>query len=322
MSTRFRQGVILGALPPPGKLIDIGGRRLHGLAVGRGSPAVVFESGGGGGSAVQDLVVQRLVSAFARAIIYDRAGLGWSDPPPPGRSFLERADDLHALLKATGEAPPYVIVGSSFGGLTARAFAFRYPDEVVGMVLLDAAEEQKYFPTMARMRAWHEDELKTEAGRAASGELRRRAEPLVQRARGFTEAEKAWLLDALSRPDHFLAAIEELSAIDATPPKMQLAGGFGRLGDMPLIVLSADKPVTGDMAVWQEGAAEAQTRLAALSSHSAHITGVGLGHSIALERPTLVAAAIAAVLKAVAGAPLDTSEVQRLAADPTAVPSA
>jgi hypothetical protein len=49
---------------------------------------------------------------------------------------------------------------------------------------------------------------------------------------------------------------------------------------------------------------------------------VGLGHSIALERPTLVAAAIAAVLKAVAGAPLDTTEVQRLAADPTAVPSA
>jgi pimeloyl-ACP methyl ester carboxylesterase len=295
-------------------LIDIGGRRLHVLAVGQGSPAVVFESGGGGGSAVQDLVVQRRVSAFARAIIYDRAGLGWSDPPPPGRSFLERADDLHALLKATGEAPPYVIVGASFGGLTARAFSHRYPDEVAGMVLLDAAEEQKYFPTMARMRAWHEDELKAEAGRAASGELRRQAEPLVRRARGFTEQEKTWLLEILDRPSHFLAALEELSAIDATPPEMRVAGGFGRLGDKPLIVLSADKPVTGDMAVWQEGAAEAQARLAALSSNCAHITGVGLGHSIALERPALVAAAVEAVIKAAAGAPLDTAEVWRLAA--------
>jgi pimeloyl-ACP methyl ester carboxylesterase len=288
------------------------------MAVGQGGPTVVFESGGGGGSAVQDRVVQRLVSAFARAIIYDRAGLGWSDPPPPGRSFFERAGDLHALLKATGEAPPYVLVGGSFGGLTARAFAYRYPDEVVGMVLLDAAEEQKYFATMARMRAWHERDLKAEAERAASGELRRLAEPAVARARGFTDEEKPWLLEIVSRPGHFLAALEELSAIDATPEPMQRAGGFGHLGDRPLIVLSADKPMTGDMAVWQEGAAEAQGRLAALSSRSAHIQGVGLGHSIALERPALVAAAVAAVLKAVAGGPLDTTEVRRLAADPRA----
>ena len=308
------------AVAAPGELIDIGGRRLHVLALGQGRPAVVFESGGGGGSAVQDLVVQRLVSAFARAIIYDRAGLGWSEPATPGRSFVERAGDLHALLEAIGETPPYVLVGSSFGGLTARAFSYRYPDEVAGMMLLDAAEEHKYFPTMARMRAWHEQDLKTEASRAASGELRRNAEPLVARARGFTEPEKTWLLEILARPGHFLAALEELSAIDATPPDMKLAVGFGGLGDRPLIVLSADKPVTGDMAVWQEGAAEAQSRLAALSSNSAHITGVGLGHSIALERPALVVAAIAAVLGAAAGGPLDTTEVRRLAADPKATP--
>jgi pimeloyl-ACP methyl ester carboxylesterase len=306
----------LGEISPPGLLVDIGGRRLHVLAVGHGGPTVVFESGGGGGSAVQDLVVRRQVSAFARAIIYDRAGLGWSDPPPPGRSFLERAGDLHAVLEATGEAPPYIIVGGSFGGLTARAFSLRYPDEVAGMVLLDAAEEQKYFPTMARMRAWHEAELRAEAARAASGELRRQAEPLVQRARGFTDREKAWLLEILDRPGHFLAALEELSAIDATPPEMQVAGGFGHLGDKPLIVLSADKPVTGDMAVWQEGAVEAQERLAALSTHCAHITGVGLGHSIALERPALVVAAIQAVIKAATGGPLDTTAVRRLADAP------
>jgi pimeloyl-ACP methyl ester carboxylesterase len=219
-----------------------------------------------------------------------------------------------------GEPPPYVLVGGSFGGLTARAFSCRYPDEVVGMVLLDAAEEQKYFPTMARMRTWHEQDLKTDAGRAASGELRRAAEPVVASARGFTEEERPWLLEIVSRPGHFLAALEELSAIDATPEPMKRAGGFGRLGDRPLVVLSADRPVTGDMAVWQEGAAEAQARLAALSSNSAHIVGTGLGHSIALERPALVAAAIAAVLKAVAGGPLDVAEVRRLAADPRAQP--
>jgi phage tail sheath gpL-like len=78
--------------------------------------------------------------------------------------------------------------------------------------------------------------------------------------------------------------------------------------------------ITGDMAVWQEGRAESQARLAALSSNSAHITGTSLGHSIALERPALVAAAVAAVIAAVNGGPLDVTEVRRLAADPRAMP--
>jgi len=295
-------------------LVDIGGRRLHVMALGQGGPTVVFESGGGGGSAVQDLPVQRLVSAFARAIIYDRAGLGWSDPPPPGRSFVERAGDLHALLTAIGEAPPYVLVGGSFGGLTARAFAYRYPEEVAGMVLLDAAEEQKYFPTMALRRAWHDEDLKMAAAHVASGEARREAEPRVARARWFTEDEKPLLLEIVSRPSHFEASLEELTAIDATAPEMKVAGGFGRLGERPLIVLSSGKPPSGAYAVWAEGAAEAQARLATLSSNSAHITAPHTGHSMALENPPLVAAAIAAVIAAAAGAPLDVTEVERLAA--------
>jgi pimeloyl-ACP methyl ester carboxylesterase len=308
-------------LPPPGRLVDIGaGRRLHMMALGEGAPTVVFESGGGGGSAVQDRPAQRQVSAFARAIIYDRAGLGWSDRATPGRSFTQRAEDLFHLLEAERLPGPYVLVGGSFGGLTARAFAYRYPNEVAGMVLLDAAEEAKYFPTMARMRAWHEAELKTEAERAASGELRRAAEPIVAKSRAFTEDEKPWLLEILSRPGHFLAAAEELTAIDATPGQMKVAGGFGSLGDRPLVVISSDRIMSGDMTVWHEGHAEAQARLATLSSNSAHITGAGLGHSVALERPALVAAAVAAVIGAVNGGPLDVTEVRRLAADARARP--
>jgi pimeloyl-ACP methyl ester carboxylesterase len=307
-------------LPPPGEMIDIGGRRLHCIRKGEHGATVVFESGGGGGSAVQDLPVQRLVSAFARTLIYDRAGLGWSDPPPPGRSFIERAGDLHALLASVGETPPYILVGASLGGLTARAFACRYPDEVAGMVLLDAAEEQKYFPTMALRRAWHDDELRMATADVASGEARRRAEPQVARARWFTEDEKPLLLEIVSRPSHFEASLEELTAIDATAPEMKVAGGFGRLGDLPLIVLSSGKSPTGDYAVWAEGAEEAQARLAALSSNSAHIAAPHTGHSMAMENPPLAAAAVAAVIKAAAGAPLDVTEVERLAALPPSRP--
>jgi pimeloyl-ACP methyl ester carboxylesterase len=301
-------------------MIDIGGRRLHCIRKGKGRPTVVFESGGGGGSAVQDLPVQRLVSAFARTLIYDRAGLGWSDPPPPGRSFVERAGDLHALLAAVGETPPYVLVGGSFGGLTARAFAYRYLDEVAGMVLLDAAEEQKYFPTMALRRAWHDEDLRMAASHAASGRAQREAETQLARARWFAEDEKPLLLKIVSRPSHFEASLEELTAIDATAPEMKVAGGFGDLGERPLIVLSSGKSPTGDYAIWAEGAAEAQLRLARLSSNSAHVVAPLTGHSMAMENPPLATAAIAAVIKAVSGAPLDVTEVERLAALPPARP--
>jgi pimeloyl-ACP methyl ester carboxylesterase len=277
---------------------------------------VVFESGGGGGLAISDLPVLCRVAAFTQGCIYDRAGLGWSDPGPAGRGFDERAGDLRALLVAAGESGPYVLVGSSFGGFGARAFCRVYPDLVAGMVLVDAAEEAKYFPTMARMRAFHQDELLSEAARARSGDLRRDLKQRLAGVRAFSEVEKAAMLDLFSRPDHHLASLEELSsALDRTPPQMQAAGGFGDLGERPLVVLSHGVSYTGEMSVWEEGFAESQARLAALSTNSAHITVTGAGHSIGAERPDIVAAAIDAVVTAVrSGERLDARRVEALAA--------
>ena len=158
----------------------------------------------------------------------------------------------------------------------------------------------------------HERELKSDAQRAASGELRLSLEHKLRRASWFREDEKAWLLEVVSRASHFQAALEELTAIDATPPEMMRAGGFGRLGDRPLIVLSHGEPYTGEMAPWEENWDQAQRRLASLSSNSDHIVAVGLGHSIAVESPPLVAAAITAIIAATAGGALDTTEIRRL----------
>jgi pimeloyl-ACP methyl ester carboxylesterase len=251
---------------------------MHYLAAGAGQPMVVFESGGGGGVSMSDLPVLRLVSAFTRGCIYDRAGLGWSDPGPSGRSFEDR----------------------------------RYPEEVVGMVLVDAAEEQHYFDALPSMRGQLEEELRAEALRAATGELRMDLERRHRRADAFSEADKVAMLDLFSRPDHFEAALEELSAVDSTPAEMRGAGGFGRLGDRPLIVLGRGKALGGPMAPWEEGAVASQLRLASLSTASAYFVARVAGHSIGLERPALVAAAIAAVVNAARGNPLDVGEVDRL----------
>lgn len=120
------------AAPPPiGRLVDIGGYRLHLACQGKGSPTVVMEAAIGETGLLWSLV-QPAVAQTTRACVYDRAGLGWSDPSPSPRTAAVMVEELHTLL-ATAEVPgPYVLVGHSFGGLLVRLHAARYPQEVAG----------------------------------------------------------------------------------------------------------------------------------------------------------------------------------------------
>lgn len=90
--------------------------------------------------------LQRELAKSFRVVSYDRAGLGWSDLGPMPRTAERIVDELHALLEGGGIAPPYVLVGHSFGGLTMPLFAARYPDEVAGMVLVDAVAPAEWNP--------------------------------------------------------------------------------------------------------------------------------------------------------------------------------
>jgi len=135
--------------PPPGRLIDIGGRRLHLLEKGTKPPTVVFESGLPG-SVLSWFRVQEDLSHLVRSVAYDRAGLGWSDPGEEPRSAEKITEELRCLLRRAGIAPPYILVGHSFGGLTTRLYAARYPDEVAALVLLDPAVPGEWVPLSER----------------------------------------------------------------------------------------------------------------------------------------------------------------------------
>lgn len=127
--------------PPPGRLVDVGGRSLHIRCVGPAGmkPTVVLEAGGGDYSnrwtGVQDLLAPRV-----RSCAYDRAGLGWSTGSQ-NQSMSQDNDDLRALLKAADVAGPYVLVGHSIGALLVRRYANQYPDAVAGMVLVGPTHE-------------------------------------------------------------------------------------------------------------------------------------------------------------------------------------
>jgi pimeloyl-ACP methyl ester carboxylesterase len=126
------------AFPPPGHLVDAGGYRLHLTVMGEanGKPTVVLEHGGSGLSS-QWGWVQPEVAAVTRVVAYDRPGLGWSEAPPEQLDGHEVAQVLHRTLENAGIEGPYVLVGHSLGALLVRTFAEQYPEETVGLVLVD-----------------------------------------------------------------------------------------------------------------------------------------------------------------------------------------
>ncbi|MGD9891081.1 MAG: alpha/beta fold hydrolase [Dehalococcoidia bacterium] len=144
-------------IPPPapsadGVLIDVGGRRIYMECMGVGSPTVIFEGGSSatrgaasGGvwtglrAAAPHVTIQQDVARFTRACAYDPAGVGLSDPRPRPSTGRQDAADMHLLLQSAGFAPPYVVVGISYGGQVAQLFASMYPAETAGVALLDSS---------------------------------------------------------------------------------------------------------------------------------------------------------------------------------------
>ena len=123
--------------PPPGKLVNIGGLRLHIHCTGAGSPTVILEAGPNDSSLIWQLA-QPQVSRFTHVCSYDRAGFGWSDAPNEPRSSLNLANELDRLLTRAAVPGPYVLVGHDFGTLDLRVFATRHRQQVAGMVFVDS----------------------------------------------------------------------------------------------------------------------------------------------------------------------------------------
>ena len=126
--------------PARGRLIDVGGYRMHLDCRGDGAPTVVMDAGLGGSSLDWSLV-QADLARTAQVCTYDRAGMGWSEVSPRPRTPKHIADELHSLLTNAGLSGPYVLVAHSLAGKTVRMFASAHPDEVAGMVLVDARSE-------------------------------------------------------------------------------------------------------------------------------------------------------------------------------------
>jgi pimeloyl-ACP methyl ester carboxylesterase len=276
--------------PAPGQLVDIGSYRLHIQCVGTGSPTVVLDAGLGGSSLDWNLVQPEL-GRTTRVCAYDRAGMGWSDPSLQPRTPRQIADELYTLLTNAGVAGPYVLVGHSLGGKNVRLFALAHPEQVAGMVLVDTRSEYVDANTSpAEAQAF-------QRGLAAQASEYRVARSLglvrligasqsgVPAMATETRAEIALLATSQRAVDATTAEGLDRAADDA------LLQAAPSLGNRPVIVLAAGQSMTA-IPHW----AEAQPRLAALSTNGRLIVAEGSGHAIHWEQPTLVIDAVRQVI--------------------------
>jgi pimeloyl-ACP methyl ester carboxylesterase len=278
--------------PPPGQLVDVGGRNMHLYCTGesKGTPTVILEATGVG-SVLQYAKVQPELAARTRVCSYDRAGMGWSDPTGQAHTAQNAVDDLDRLLSKAGVSGPYIFVAGSAGGLSAELYARQHPSTVVGLVMLDALAGSV---VEAMPEAGAKLEKRACMARVAAhfGVLRVmdpfKLRKLLSKDR---DATIAWTY----RGSTWDAVCGQMQARDESAAQIKQSPPLR--ADLPLVVIRHEKPtdVTGDPASdaalepkWQV----AMEKIAAASSKGSVVVADGAGHLIADDRSDLVVATL------------------------------
>ena len=278
----------------PGRLVSAGEFRLNVYCTGQGSPTVVLESG------LADALdtwrsAQPEISRFARVCSYDRAGYGYSDPGPLPRTSDRIASELHVALESAGEKPPYLLVGHSFGGFNVRVFNGKYSDQVGGLVLVDATQEDQY---RLLPRAW------SNLGAATLRRAQRQAfwAPLyidLGIARLQLRLQGQQLPPVLLQSRYLKARTSEFENIEVSAEQARTAD---HIGDKPLVVLTASRAIDAGLkaalsdedqtAYDQIWVNDLQLRLAHLSKRGRRVVVPNSGHNMPADRPDAIVTAV------------------------------
>jgi pimeloyl-ACP methyl ester carboxylesterase len=279
--------------PPPGRLIDIGGHRLHLLAAGEpgSDPTTILEAGIGSFSSNWAWVRNEL-ARDGQVVSYDRAGLGWSERGSGSLDAGSAAGELHAALEAADVRPPYVLAGHSYGGLVIRMFADKYRDEVVGMVLVDSSHPDQWI----HIKASRDGRTVALGNRLTALLARFGILRILHAERSYIAGLPAWeyaqMRAFLARPQGWSVAADALLAWRRL--SRQQVNATRGLGDLPLAVLSVTEQDR-----YAEVLTRLQSELATLSSNCQHVTVEGATH-YTLVSEQRHAAVVTAAIRAVA----------------------
>lgn len=280
------------AYPASGRLVDVGGYRLHIDCRGEGAPTVVMDAGLGG-SSLDWVLVQAGLSSDTKVCSYDRAGMGWSDAGPLPRSPGHIAEELQKLLQAAAIPGPYVLVAHSLAGKNVRMFAAAYPKDVAGMVLVDTRSE-------------HVDDLTSKADAEAFTAALQAQASMYSIARRFGIA-RLFGAGLVGLPLVTWEIGTEMALLQTQPLAIEAttAEGLARtaddavlakssLGSLPLVVIAA-----GDSMLTTPNWSEAQQALAKLSSNGRLVVAAHSSHAVHLDQPNVVIDGVREVLASV-----------------------
>lgn len=300
------------AFARPHQLIDVGGRKMNLYCSGQGATTVIFDAPSGD-AGWNWFKVQPAVAAHTRACVFDRAGLGFSDPARRPNTSENVADDLHKTLAGAGIKPPYLLVGNSLGGANVQVFAYRYPAEVKGLVLVEPQHEDETRRldkasqgNLGKMYAMVAGQYKfcldaARAGFKAGSEAR--ANCVGAPADVYGPALGQAVATATSTPAYWQTVIDEWDAIKLSDE--QLRKRRRSFGDMPLIVLTRSvspyaepgKPQSALNKATEDENFAIQKEIAALSTRGKQRVVPGAGHVVQAEKPQAVVEAVLEVLK-------------------------
>jgi pimeloyl-ACP methyl ester carboxylesterase len=284
---------------PVGQLIEIDGGKMHLNCSGKGTPTVVFESGLGD-SSVSWIEIQPEIAKTTRVCSYDRAGRLWSERRQEPVTAVGTAARLHKLLRAASVAPPYVMVGHSLGGQLIMVFADQYPQDVSGVVLVDAKHPEagvRYPPEIRALNDIQELDRALYTIKAATGFMR------LFESSTYEGIPYEGLAEIKNMPQTTPGLYAELDALDQFDAEASKTTGFG---DLPLIVLTAGRIPGGlppeftpeVLSRFSRVQKKLQTELVALSTKGEQRTIVDAWHYIHYARPDVVIQAILDVLAA------------------------
>jgi pimeloyl-ACP methyl ester carboxylesterase len=291
--------------PAPGKMVDIGGRRIQLDCQGSGSPTVVFEAGLSVDGSLSWSPVQAKIAAHTRACSYSRAGLMWSDPSGVPPSAKQVAHDLRATLTRADEQGPFVLVGQSLGGLYAMSFTRYFGAEVAGLVLVDPSHPEQVERVASLMTETRSLRSRIGVALAWTGVLRAAAPVLLPQAPNQS-ARDAQAIRAYA-PKSLSTQLAEGDSIDRTLAETK---AFRALGRRPLVVLTAMAPysaaelrgmkITPDQgrqvqAIWKQLHAQEAT----WSSRGRQEILPNAGHDIQFDDPDAVVDAVMSVVDTV-----------------------
>ncbi len=305
--------------PPPGRMIDIGGYRLHMLAAGKGGPTIVLDASAGEFSLMW-YQIQRELSTETSVVAFDRAGLGWSEQSPHPRTNFKMAAELHKLLRAAEIPAPYILVGASLGGLNMKVYAHRYPQEVAGLVLIDAAHEDQYLPEplqqaiqrMKGMMAFFSAVQKIIAFTSLSALIPRLLPTSLPGSFPVEIRQAHWAVRAADKRNT-ITALAEINQVLASHTEIR-AEKIDSLGNIPLIVIQHGKAQAQMMPGVDEIMEETNRRLQAATSHlstnGSLVIAHNSGHNIVGDEPELVINMLRSMLRTIRMVAAEHSQFQ------------